>query len=345
MAQQAGGHARVHPLRDPQRRPCMAQLMGREHRDPRMGLVQHPHKRAVHPVFPVVGLIGLSLGTVEDLLRQHGTLPQVHRPGRLTKPLPQLLVRDGDGTPAEFVFQAVALHYQLILLHRVIHHQTLIDVDTLLLQVQILPAKAQQLAAGDPGLQKQHERQPVFPLLCKCVSRVMLLLGEGVLHCRGLTFGTFDAFCQGTLGTKLIVHRRVKDQLQGVAVFLDGLGGVLPGRFVDVLLNMDGPDVVEIHVPEVRDQMQLHRMQIRPAASVGLDVGLFIQFQAGHCPGRKLHSLGLAAASHRHFHLVPDPIGLRPDAEKLRRSGNKDPTGAGGYQLVQFLHAAVDAGF
>ena len=76
--------------------------------------------------------------------------------------------------------------------------------------------------------------------------------------------------------------------------------------FVDILLNVDQPNVVEIHVPKVRVRC---RVQICTAVSVGLDIGLFVHFKKGECPRGKCHRLRLAAADDEQLHLILYPIG------------------------------------
>ena len=170
----------------------MAQLVRRKYGNVWMEFVECPHERAVYPIFPVVGLIRLSLRAVNHLACQNRGLSRCLRFRRLAQPKPEVMVCNKDDTAAKFIFQAAAFHHIFLIICRMIGNQSLVDGDTLRFLVDVLPAEPQQLAAGDPGFQEQHERQPVFPFLRKGIGGVILLLGIGVLHRPDLTLGPLD---------------------------------------------------------------------------------------------------------------------------------------------------------
>lgn len=97
-----------------------------------MEFAECPHERTENTVFPIVGLIRLSFRAVDYLLCQNGSLSGCLHFRCLTKPFPQIIIRNGNDTLAEFVFQATAFHYIFLIVRRVIDNQSLVDGDALL---------------------------------------------------------------------------------------------------------------------------------------------------------------------------------------------------------------------
>ena len=99
-----------------------------------------------------------------------------------------------------------------------VNDQPLRDVDAAVFGVDILPAQSQQLTAGYPGLQHQHQGE-VAVRLGRSVSNLILRLREGLFPLHGLVFGQLDGAGHGAFDAQLVVYRRVEDQLQTVVVF------------------------------------------------------------------------------------------------------------------------------
>ena len=78
-----------------------------------MEFVQSFHKGAKTTAGPVVGLVCISLGTVDDLFGQNHFLSKRYRFWSLTQTLPKCIIKIRKRPLPELVFQAVTFHYML----------------------------------------------------------------------------------------------------------------------------------------------------------------------------------------------------------------------------------------
>lgn len=63
-------------------------------------------------------------------------------------------------------------------------------------------------------------------------------------------------------------------------------------------------DVTDFHLPKGWDQVLLHRCQICAGVGVGLDVGLFVGFEAGQCPRGEFFVADHADTLYHQLHFV-----------------------------------------
>lgn len=138
----------------------MPKFMGRQLWYIGMEFVQFFHKGAKNAVGPVVGLVCISLGTVDDLFGQDHFLPKCYRFWNLTQTLPKCIINNRDCPLPELVFQTVTFHYMLSCISGKIGYKSLMDIDTAVFCINIGPPQPQQLAPGDSGFQHQHQRKP-----------------------------------------------------------------------------------------------------------------------------------------------------------------------------------------
>ena len=108
----------------------MPEFMGRQLWYIGMEFVQFFHKGAKNAVGPVVGLVCVPLGTVDDLFGQDHFLSKRYRFWSLTQTLPKCIINNRDCPLPELVFQAVTFHYMLACVSGKIGHKPLMDIDT-----------------------------------------------------------------------------------------------------------------------------------------------------------------------------------------------------------------------
>ena len=154
----------------------MPKFMGRQLWYIGMEFVQFFHKGAKNAVGPVVGLVCISLGTVDDLFGQDHFLPKCYRFWNLTQTLPKCIINNRDCPLPELVFQAVTFHYMLACVSGKIGHKPLMDIDTAVFCINIGPSQPQQLAPGDSSFQHQHQGKPSGVFLSKGICDLILLL-------------------------------------------------------------------------------------------------------------------------------------------------------------------------
>ena len=73
---------------------------------------------------------------------------------------------------------------------------------------------------------------------------------------------------------------------------------------IDVLLDLDGSDVCDVHLAEVWNQVVFQRFHVCAVVGVALDKGFLIHFQAGVGPCLKPDIMNIAVPVYAHLNLI-----------------------------------------